>query len=220
MTRRSKRIMDLLLASTALVVLAPLMAVVALAVRRDVGSPILFRQERPGRHGKPFTMLKFRTMREPEAGTTASVEDPDRVQDRERTSRLGHLLRSTSLDELPELWNVIRGEMSIVGPRPLMMEYLPRYSPEQARRHEVRPGITGLAQIKGRHALDWDERFRLDVWYIDNWSLALDARIIGDTFLEVLRRSGQPELEEADVIFYGAEAGSTAAVDETGRPVS
>jgi lipopolysaccharide/colanic/teichoic acid biosynthesis glycosyltransferase len=217
MARRAKRIIDTAVATTALVLLSPVMAVVAIAVRRDVGSPILFRQERPGLHGTPFTILKFRTMREPEFGSGANVEDPDRVQDRERTSRFGHLLRSTSLDELPELWNVIRGDMSIVGPRPLLMEYLPHYSPEQARRHEVRPGITGLAQIKGRHALDWDERFRLDVWYIDNWSLTLDWRIMSDTALEVLRRSGQPDRDEPDLIFRGVDSVSDGSAD-VGRP--
>jgi lipopolysaccharide/colanic/teichoic acid biosynthesis glycosyltransferase len=217
MSRRVKRFTDVVLAATALVVLSPVMAIVALAVRRDVGSPVLFRQDRPGLHARPFTMLKFRTMREPDAGSTASVDDPDRVQDRERTSRLGHLLRSTSLDELPELWNVIRGDMSIVGPRPLLMEYLPHYSPEQARRHEVRPGITGLAQIKGRHALDWDQRFRLDTWYIDNWSLMLDARIMADTARQVLRRSGQPGRDEPDLIFRGPESASSGPAD-AGHP--
>jgi lipopolysaccharide/colanic/teichoic acid biosynthesis glycosyltransferase len=173
-----KRLVDLVGASLALAVAAVPMAAIALAVRATMGSPVLFRQSRPGRHGKLFLLMKFRTMR----------DGPG--DDAERITRLGHLLRRTSLDELPELWNVVRGDMSLVGPRPLLPAYLGRYSPEQARRHEVRPGITGLAQVSGRNALDWDERFRLDVAYVDTWTLALDLRILARTVRSVLRREG------------------------------
>ncbi len=196
------------------------MAGIALAVRRDVGSPILFRQLRPGLRGRPFTIYKFRTMREPPPGMTASVTDLEgRVEDRDRTSSLGHFLRRSSLDELPELWNVLKGEMSIVGPRPLLMEYLPRYTPEQARRHDVRPGITGLAQIRGRHLLEWDERFKLDIWYVDHWSTRLDFEIIGATIKEVLRGSGQPSKDDPDYIFQGSAATTDVPLQESDRPV-
>jgi lipopolysaccharide/colanic/teichoic acid biosynthesis glycosyltransferase len=182
------------------------MLVIAIAVRLDLGSPVLFRQRRPGRRGEPFTILKFRTMRDAPTGTTAAVDDPDRIEDRDRTTAIGAFLRRTSLDELPELWNVLRGDMSLVGPRPLLMEYLPLYTAEQARRHEVRPGVTGLAQVNGRDRLRWDERFRLDVWYVDNRSLGLDARILARTVRLVLSKEGRATTEGPDYIFRGATA--------------
>jgi lipopolysaccharide/colanic/teichoic acid biosynthesis glycosyltransferase len=169
MQDRMKRIFDVVVASLLLVVLSPLLAVVALLVRVRLGSPVFFRQLRPGRDGRVFTLMKFRTMREG-AGTDA-----------ERLTKLGRFLRRTSLDELPELVNVVRGDMSLVGPRPLLVEYLPLYSPEQARRHEVRPGVTGWAQVSGRNALTWEEKLSLDVWYVDHRSFRLDLRILGRT---------------------------------------
>ena len=174
----AKRLLDLALAVPGLLVLSPLMLLTALAVRVALGPGVLFRQQRPGLHGKPFFILKFRTM----------IDGPG--SDADRLPPFGRLLRSTSLDELPELWNVIRGDMSLVGPRPLLMSYLPLYSPEQARRHEVPPGITGWAQVNGRNAISWEERFALDVWYVDNRSLGLDIRILARTVAAVLRRQG------------------------------
>jgi sugar transferase EpsL len=182
-----KRLLDCLIALCALVVGAPLLALVALAVRLALGAPVLFRQQRPGLHGHPFTLVKFRTMRD--AIDRDGVPLPDAV----RLTRFGRFLRASSLDELPELWNVLRGDMSLVGPRPLLMEYLPRYTPEQARRHEVRPGITGWAQVNGRNALSWHERFRLDVWYVDHRSPWLDLRILFVTLWRVARRDGISE---------------------------
>jgi lipopolysaccharide/colanic/teichoic acid biosynthesis glycosyltransferase len=169
---------DVSLASTALVMGAPVLAAAALAVRVTMGSPVLFSQVRPGRGGNPFTLRKLRTM------TRGSGDDASRL------TPVGRLLRAASIDELPQLWNVLRGEMSLVGPRPLLMAYLGRYTPEQARRHEVLPGITGWAQINGRNALSHEEKFRLDVWYVDNWSLTLDARILAATVWRVVSRSG------------------------------
>jgi Sugar transferases involved in lipopolysaccharide synthesis len=179
-----KRVFDVVVSATALIVLAPVMGLIALAVWRTMGRPVLFRQVRPGLHGKPFVMYKFRTMRD--------LRDAEGklLPDEARLTPFGRWLRSTSLDELPELLNVLRGEMSLVGPRPLLMEYLDRYTPEQARRHEVKPGITGWAQIHGRNNLSWDERFKLDVWYVDNWSLWLDLKILWRTLWMVLRREG------------------------------
>jgi len=180
----SKRLLDLLLAVPALVILSPVMAVTALIILFKEGRPVLFRQQRPGRGGKLFTLNKFRTMRN-------AVDRQGRpLPDEQRLSRFGRALRSTSIDELPELFNVLRGEMSIVGPRPLLAAYLERYNAQQARRHEVLPGITGWAQINGRNALTWDEKFRLDVWYVDHWSLWLDIKIIALTVLKVIRREG------------------------------
>lgn len=178
-----KRAIDIAVSGAGLIVTAPVMAVVAVAVRRDVGSPTLFRQTRPGRDGKPFVLVKFRTMRS--FGSSDSVHN-----DPERLTRLGRVLRSTSLDELPTLWNVLRGDMSLVGPRPLLMEYLDRYTPEQARRHEVRPGITGLAQVRGRNLLTWEEKFAADVEYVDRFGPDLDFRILLGTVILVLRRRG------------------------------
>ena len=179
-----KRAFDLLLTVPALVILAPVMLVVALLVRSRLGSPVLFRQPRPGQGGKPFTMIKFRTMRDAVDARGRPLPDAERLTD------FGRFLRATSLDELPGLWNVVRGDMSLVGPRPLLIAYLPLYSPDQARRHEVRPGITGWAQVNGRNAISWPEKFALDVWYVDNRSLWLDIRILALTLRKVFRREG------------------------------
>lgn len=180
---RAKRALDAVLATTGLVLAAPLAGAVALAVRRDVGAPVLFRQERPGRDGRPFELVKFRTMRAPDASH-------GRSSDGDRLTALGRWLRSTSLDEIPTLWNVVRGDMSLVGPRPLLMHYLEHYTPEQARRHEVRPGVTGLAQTSGRNALSWDEKFAHDVAYVETRSLRLDIRILARTVVAVVTRRG------------------------------
>lgn len=179
-----KRAVDIVGAGVGLAILSPVLAGVATAVRYDLGSPVLFSQLRAGRHGAPFLMWKFRTMRDTR-DTTGRV-----LPDSERLTRLGQWLRASSLDELPELWNVLRGEMSLVGPRPLYLEYVPRYSAEQRARLDVLPGLTGWAQTHGRNALGWDERFALDVWYVRNWSLTLDLRIVGATLATVMRRDG------------------------------
>jgi len=179
-----KRVFDLLAASAALLVLAPLLGVVAVAVRLLLGRPVIFTQRRPGQHGRPFTLCKFRTMKD------AHGADGRLLPDRERHTRLGRLLRRTSIDELPELINVVRGDMSLVGPRPLLMEYLPLYTREQALRHEVRPGITGWAQLNGRNALPWEDRFALDVWYVEHQSWRLDMRILLLTVWTALIQSG------------------------------
>jgi len=179
-----KRVVDIVGASVGIILFAPVMLVFALLVLLTMGRPVLFRQQRPGLRGKPFTLYKFRTMRD--ARTPSGELLPDEV----RLTTFGKWLRSTSLDELPELFNVFKGEMSLVGPRPLLMEYLPRYSPEQARRHEVKPGITGWAQVNGRNALSWEEKFRMDVWYVDNWNLWLDMKILLLTIWKVLKREG------------------------------
>lgn len=160
------------------------MAAVAVAIRRELGSPVLFRQKRPGLHGQPFELTKFRTMATLRAGQSMAGSDEVRL------TPLGRRLRAWSLDELPTLWNVVVGDMSLVGPRPLLMQYLERYTPEQARRHEVRPGVTGWAQVNGRNAIDWETKFRLDVWYVENWSLLLDLRILWMTVGKVLRKDG------------------------------
>jgi sugar transferase EpsL len=179
-----KRVFDIVVSAVALTVLAPVMGLIALLVWRTMGRPVLFRQARPGLHGKPFVMYKFRTMRD------LHDAEGNLLPDEARLTPFGRWLRTTSLDELPELVNVLRGEMSLVGPRPLLMEYLERYTPEQARRHEVKPGITGWAQIHGRNNLSWEERLRLDVWYVDHWSLWLDLKILWRTLWMVLRREG------------------------------
>lgn len=165
-------------------VLFPFLLLLALLIRNKLESPVLFRQVRSGKLGKPFTILKFRTM------IDARDDNGNLLADAERLPSFGRFLRSTSLDELPELWNVLKGDMSLVGPRPLLIEYLSLYSPEQARRHEVRPGITGWAQVNGRNALTWEEKFKLDVWYVDNRSLWLDLKIIALTLVKVMQRSG------------------------------
>ncbi len=179
-----KRVFDILMSAGLLILLAPVMALLAIMVVVRMGKPVLFRQERPGLHGRPFTMIKFRTMR------NAVGENGMLLSDAERLTGFGRFLRASSFDELPELFNVLKGDMSLVGPRPLLMEYLPLYSPEQARRHEARPGITGWAQVNGRNALTWDEKFRLDVWYVDNRNLVMDAKILVKTLLAVARRQG------------------------------
>ena len=179
-----KRAIDIAVSATALLALSGLMLVLAGLVRWRLGSPILFVQERPGRHGRIFKIMKFRTMHD------SRGPDGKLLSDERRLSRFGSLMRKLSLDELPQLWNVLKGEMSLVGPRPLMVEYLERYSPEQARRHEVRPGITGLAQVNGRNDLTWVDRFKLDVWYVDHQSLTLDLTIIGKTLIKLIRPQG------------------------------
>lgn len=183
MSYRGKRLLDLVLAGPAFLLSLPVQALIALAVRVTMGSPVLFRQQRPGLHGEPFEMVKFRTMH---------VPDPKRglLTDADRMTRVGTFLRSTSLDELPTLWNIVRRDMSVVGPRPLLMQYLDRYTPEQARRHEVRPGLTGLAQVNGRNAISWEEKFAYDVEYVDGHTFLGDLRIIRDTVLQVVRRHG------------------------------
>ena len=179
-----KRLFDISLAGAALILLSPLIVTIAIAVRLDLGSPILFRQRRPGLNGQPFTIYKFRSMRD------ATDKDGRLIEDAERTTRLGRRLRDTSLDELPELLNVLRGDMSLVGPRPLLMQYLDRYTPDQARRHEVRPGITGLAQVSGRNALTWDQKFALDLEYVEQHDLRMDVSIIARTLEVVVAREG------------------------------
>lgn len=186
-----KRLFDLIAASLGLFVLALPLLVLAWQVSRKLGSPVLFAQVRPGLHGKPFRMVKFRTM------TDARDANGALLPDAQRLTSFGRFLRASSLDELPELWNVLRGEMSLVGPRPLLMEYLPLYSPEQARRHEVRPGITGWAQVNGRNAISWDDKFALDVWYVDKRCLWLDVRILWLTVRKVLLRDGISAAGEA-----------------------
>ncbi|SDS43979.1 Sugar transferase involved in LPS biosynthesis (colanic, teichoic acid) [Halopseudomonas litoralis] len=179
-----KRVFDVVATIVALVLLSPAITIVAWQISREMGSPVLFRQVRPGLNGKPFEMVKFRTMRD----AIDVVGNP--LPDSERLTPFGQFLRSSSLDELPELWNVLKGDMSLVGPRPLLMEYLPLYSPEQYRRHEARPGVTGWAQINGRNTLGWDEKFKLDVWYVDNQSLWLDIKILFLTVKKVVVRDG------------------------------
>jgi lipopolysaccharide/colanic/teichoic acid biosynthesis glycosyltransferase len=186
-----KRAFDIIASLLLLVLAAPVMLAVALAVLLSLGTPIFFRQIRPGLGGKPFMLVKFRTMGV-QAGAAGTV-----LPDEKRLTAVGRFLRASSFDELPELWNVLKGEMSLVGPRPLLMEYLPLYSPEQARRHEVRPGITGWAQVNGRNALSWEEKFALDVWYVGNRSFGLDMRIIARSLGIVLRREGISAAGEA-----------------------
>jgi lipopolysaccharide/colanic/teichoic acid biosynthesis glycosyltransferase len=183
-SRHGKRLLDLALTIPGLILFSPLLGVLAALVRGRLGAPVLFRQTRPGLHGRPFELCKFRTM------TDARDVDGRLLPDAQRLTRLGRLLRASSLDELPELWNVLRGEMSLVGPRPLLTEYLNRYTPDQARRHGVRPGITGWAQVHGRNALTWEAKFELDIWYIDNHSLWLDVKVLAMTLIQVLKRKG------------------------------
>lgn len=186
-----KRIFDVVSAGAGLVLLSPVIAALAFLITLSLGSPVLFRQVRPGLRGKPFEMVKFRTMLD------ALGADGQPLPDAERLTPFGQFLRSSSLDELPELWNVLKGDMSLVGPRPLLMEYLPLYSPEQARRHEVRPGVTGWAQVNGRNAISWEDKFRLDVWYVDNHSFWLDIKILWLTVKKVLVRDGISAAGEA-----------------------
>ena len=177
-----KRLLDIIIASIALILLSPLYAFVAYKVKKNLGSPVLFRQVRPGLHGKPFEMIKFRTMKD------AVDADGNPLPDSERLTPFGKMLRSTSLDEMPELWNVIKGDMSVVGPRPLLTEYLPLYTAEQAKRHHVRPGMTGHAQVNGRNAIGWEEKFKLDTWYVENQSTLLDFKIMFKTVHKVLAK--------------------------------
>ena len=195
-----KRLFDLLIVIPALIASSPLIALLAALVRIKLGSHVLFRQERPGLHAKPFRLIKFRTM------TNARDANGNLLPDDKRLTHFGRFLRSTSLDELPELINVLKGEMSLIGPRPLLMQYLPRYNAEQARRHEVRPGLTGWAQINGRNALSWEQKFSLDVWYVDHASLWLDCRIMALTLWKVLRREGISQEGQATMTeFMGTE---------------
>jgi len=200
-----KRLFDLALTLPGLILISPIMLLLVLLVWAFHGWPVLFSQVRPGYLGRPFKVYKFRSM------TSAGDERGNLLPDAERLTRLGRILRATSLDELPELFNVLRGEMSLVGPRPLLMQYLERYSPEQARRHDVLPGITGWAQINGRNALTWEDKFRMDVWYVDNWSLRLDVKILLLTFWKVLKREGisQPGHATAEE-FMGSPPGIDA----------
>ena len=186
-----KRLFDITAATAALVVLSPVYAITAYKVSKNLGSPVLFRQTRPGLYGKPFEMIKFRTMKD------AIDSEGNPLPDSERLTEFGKMLRNSSLDELPELWNVVKGDMSLVGPRPLLMEYLPLYSKEQARRHNVRPGITGYAQVNGRNAIGWDKKFELDTWYVDNQSLWLDIKILLKTVGKVVSRDDINEAGQA-----------------------
>jgi len=207
-----KRSLDVAISACALLILSPILAMIALLVGVTLGRPVFFRQQRPGLLGRPFVLVKFRTM------TDARDAKGRPLPDRDRLPAFGRFLRRTSLDELPEIWNILRGDLSVVGPRPLLMQYLPRYSPEQARRHEVRPGVTGLAQVSGRNALTWDERFRLDVYYVDHFSFGLDLRILGRTLLAVLQRRGISAEGQATMYeFLGQEPESTAG-SEAPRP--
>ncbi len=195
----SKRLFDFTFALLALIILSPVIFATAILVRVFLGTPILFKQERPGYKGRPFFIYKFRSM------TNRRTRNGSLLSDAERLPRFGHLLRSLSLDELPELFNILRGEMSFVGPRPLLMEYLPLYSPEQARRHDVVPGLTGWAQVNGRNAIDWPTRFKMDVWYVDNWSFWLDIRIILLTVWKVISREGVNQEGQSTVEYFKGE---------------
>ena len=195
-----KRLLDIIIASTALILLAPLYAFVAYKVKKKLGSPVLFRQVRPGLYGKPFEMIKFRTMKD------AVDANGEPLPDSERLTAFGKMLRSTSLDEMPELWNVIKGDMSIVGPRPLLTEYLPLYNEEQAKRHNVRPGMTGHAQVNGRNAIGWEEKFKLDTWYVEHQSTLLDFKIMFKTVHKVLAKDDISAEGEATMTrFTGTE---------------
>ena len=196
-----KRLIDITASGTALVMLCPILAVTAYKVKKNLGSPVLFKQTRPGLNGKPFEMIKFRTMKD------ATDKDGNLLPDSDRLTPFGQKLRSTSLDELPELWNVLKGDMSLVGPRPLLMEYLPLYNSEQARRHNLRPGVTGYAQVNGRNAISWEQKFALDTWYVDNQSLWLDIKILAKTIKQVLIKDGISAAGEATMSkFTGSES--------------
>ena len=197
-----KRLLDIIIASIALILLSPLYAFVAYKVKKNLGSPVLFRQVRPGLNGKPFEMIKFRTMKD------AVDAQGNPLPDSERLTPFGKMLRSTSLDEMPELWNVIKGDMSIVGPRPLLMEYLPLYNKEQAKRHDVRPGMTGHAQVNGRNAISWEEKFKLDTWYVENQSIWLDFKIMLKTVQKVIAKDDISAEGEATITkFTGTKLG-------------
>lgn len=196
-----KRLLDIIIASIALILLSPLYFYVAHKVKKNLGSPVLFRQIRPGLHGKPFEMIKFRSMKD------AVDAQGNLLPDSERLTPFGKMLRSSSLDEMPELWNVIKGDMSIVGPRPLLMEYLPLYNQEQAKRHLVRPGMTGHAQVNGRNAISWEEKFKLDTWYVENQSVWLDFKIMLKTVKKVLAKDDINEAGEATMTkFTGTQS--------------
>ncbi|MFV9472834.1 sugar transferase [Advenella sp. RU8] len=195
-----KRLIDIIASAIALILLSPVITIVAWQISKKLGSPVLFRQVRPGLNGKPFTMVKFRTMLD------AFDKNGDPLPNSERMTPFGNFLRSTSLDELPELWNVLKGDMSLVGPRPLLMEYLPLYNKEQSRRHEVRPGVTGWAQVNGRNAISWEEKFKLDVWYVENQSFWLDIKILFMTIKKVFVRDGINQSKEVTMSkFSGSE---------------
>jgi len=201
MSKAAKRVIDVLISGLGLIILTPVIFVVALLIFMSMGRPVLFTQERPGKDGRIFRLIKFRTM------TNERDAEGNLLPDEQRLTPLGRFLRSTSLDELPELFNVLRGDMSLVGPRPLLPQYLDRYTPEQARRHEVKPGITGWAQVNGRNAITWEEKFTLDVWYVDNWSLWLDIKILALTLIKVFKREGISAAGEAtmpEFTGYGA----------------
>lgn len=200
-----KRFLDIVGAGAGLILLSPVILICAVAVARSTGRPILFRQQRPGRGGRPFGMIKFRTM------SDARDVDGGLLPDGERLTRVGRFLRSTSLDELPELWNVLVGDMSLVGPRPLLMRYLERYTPEQSRRHDVKPGVTGWAQINGRNAISWDEKFTLDIWYVDNQSFLLDLRILYLTVRQVILRRNINSAEAATMPEFLGKADTSRA---------
>lgn len=203
-----KRLFDLLLTIPGIILISPLLLVLAVLVRIYLGAPVIFRQRRPGYRGEIFTLYKFRSMHD----ATDSNGKP--LPDSERLTRLGRFLRALSLDELPELWNVLKGELSLVGPRPLLIEYLPLYSAEQARRHDVLPGITGWAQVNGRNTLSWQDKFRLDVWYVDHWSLWLDIRILALTFLKVICREGISAAGTATAPLFTGNADSSTSSKE------
>lgn len=210
-TRGGKRAFDLVATAIGGLITLPIQAVIAVFVRRNLGSPVLFRQQRPGRGGEPFELVKFRTM------TDERDDNGELLPDGDRLPAFGRFLRSTSLDELPELWNVLKGDMSLVGPRPLLMSYLPLYSPTQARRHEVRPGITGLAQVNGRNAVAWENKFTDDVYYVDNVSFGLDLKILWRTITAVVRRHGVSAEGEATMpVFQGALDDDAAVRGEGG----
>jgi len=202
-----KYLLDKALAFLIFPAILPLIVLIGIIIKLDSGGSIFFRQKRPGLHGKPFTLYKFRTMRD------INDEDGNLLPDADRLTGFGRLLRSTSLDELPELFNVLRGEMSIVGPRPLLMQYLDRYTPEQARRHEVKPGITGWAQVNGRNAISWEDKFKLDVWYVDNQSLRLDIKIIALTIKKILKREGINQPGQATMEEFFGNNHSTKRVE-------
>jgi len=209
--RFGKRLFDLALVIPGFFLLSPLLAVIALLIKTRVGSPVLFRQIRPGLDGKPFMIYKFRTMTEERDAEGRLLPDSQRL------TSLGRFLRATSLDELSELWNVLKGDMSIVGPRPLLMQYLDLYTPEQARRHEVKPGLTGWAQVNGRNALTWEEKFAMDVWYVDHWSLGLDFKIIGMTILKVLKQEGISAEGEATMAEFNPQLTPVPSSGATGQ---
>lgn len=185
-----KRAFDIAASTSALVVLSPVLAITAYKVKKELGSPVLFRQVRPGLHGKPFEMVKFRTMKD------ATDKAGNALPNSERLTEFGKKLRASSLDELPELWNVLKGDMSLVGPRPLLMEYLPLYNAEQAKRHNVRPGVTGYAQVNGRNSLSWEDKFKLDTWYVEHQTFLLDMKILLKTVIKVIIKDGINQSEE------------------------